>query len=124
MLSSAPVGAGLAGLTNSPALVLAGFFVSGLGFAPGMAALQYGASRRTPPASAPLAFGWLVTAMMLGGSFGTLVSGLLVDTRGDGGAFAAATAVGLLSAVVPVVCRAVVADRAAPALSSEHSSRA
>jgi MFS family permease len=83
-------------------LLYAALFVSGLGFAPSMAAFYALVSGALSESSTPEAFGWLNTAGLVGGATGTAIAGVLGDAVGPLGPFAAATLFSVVAAVLPL----------------------
>ena len=77
-------------------------FLSGLGFAPSLAALYAMVSAALPESATPEAFGWLNTAGLVGGATGTAIAGLLGDALGAPGPFAAATVASVVAALLPL----------------------
>lgn len=103
VLGGVAVATGAAGLVPGIPLLYGVLFLSGLGFAPSLAALYAMVSGALPESSAPEAFGWLNTAGLIGAAAGTAVAGVLGDALGAPGPFVAATAASVVAAVLPVV---------------------
>jgi MFS family permease len=99
------IGTGLASIVPGVALQSAALFVSGLGFAPALAALYYMVSKVVDERAAAEAFGWLNTAALVGGAAGTAVAGVMGDVWGPAGAYAAATVLAVAAAASPAVIR-------------------
>jgi MFS family permease len=78
-------------------------FLSGLGFAPSLAALYAMVSGALPDSKTPEAFGWLNTAGLVGGAAGTAVAGVLGDALGAAGPFVTATIFSVAAAALPVL---------------------
>lgn len=83
-------------------LLYAVLFLSGLGFAPSLAALYAMVSEALPESATPEAFGWLNTAGLIGGATGTAVAGTLGDAIGPAGPFVAATVASIVAALLPL----------------------
>ena len=77
-------------------------FLSGLGFAPSLAALYALVSEALPESSTPEAFGWLNTAGLIGAATGTAVAGVLGDALSAAGPFIAATVASVIAALLPI----------------------
>ncbi|MFP3466987.1 MFS transporter [Leifsonia sp. SIMBA_070] len=92
-----------AGLVPGIPLLYGVLFLSGLGFAPSLAALYAMVSGALPESSTPEAFGWLNTAGLVGGATGTAVAGVLGDALGPAGPFVAATAASVVAALLPIL---------------------
>ena len=95
-----------AGLATGTVVQLVFLFVSGLGFAPALAALYYMVSKVVAERSATEAFGWLQTGALVGAAGGSAVGGALGEATGPSGAYAAATAIAVAAALVPLAARA------------------
>ena len=102
VLGGVAVATAAAGLVPGIPLLYGVLFLSGLGFAPSLAALYAMVSEALPESSTPEAFGWLNTAGLLGAATGTAVAGLLGDAFGPAGPFVAATAASVVAALLPV----------------------
>ncbi|MDR6972121.1 MFS transporter [Leifsonia shinshuensis] len=102
VLGGVAVATAAAGLVPGIPLLYAVLFLSGLGFAPSLAALYAMVSAALPEASTPEAFGWLNTAGLVGGATGTAVAGVLGDALGAPGPFVAATAASVVAALLPL----------------------
>ncbi|MEY9951650.1 MFS transporter [Leifsonia sp. EB34] len=83
-------------------LLYAALFVSGLGFAPSLAALYALVSAALPESSTPEAFGWLNTAGLVGGAAGSAAAGWLGDATGTAGPFVAAVAFSVVASLLPL----------------------
>lgn len=106
-LATGVVGPLAAGYLPGAPLFFLAFFVSGLGFAPALSALHHAVAVDVEERSAPEAFGWLMTAGMLGAALGTFTAGRLVDTAGIGGTFLGATLFGIVAMTVPLVTKVI-----------------
>lgn len=104
-LSVVAIGTGLAGAVPGLILLCLALFVSGLGFAPALAALYFMVSNIVDERAATEAFGWLNTAALVGAAAGTAVAGVMGDAFGPGGAYAAATVLAVAAAASPAVMR-------------------
>lgn len=100
------LGTAAAGLTTEPLLIGTALFLSGLGFAPALAALYYMVSNVVDPRAATEAFGWMQTALLAGAASGTAVSGAVGESAGPSGSFMVAAVAACLAAVAPMVTRA------------------
>jgi MFS family permease len=102
VLGGVAVATAAAGLVPGIPLLYGVLFLSGLGFAPSLAALYAMVSSALPESSTPEAFGWLNTAGLVGGAAGTAVAGVLGDALGSAGPFVAATAASAVAALLPL----------------------
>lgn len=101
------VGPLAAAVLPGTALFMAAYFVSGLGFAPALAALHHSVSVTVEDHDSAEAFGWLMTAGTLGAALGTLVGGWLIDSIDVTGALVGATAFGSIAVAIPVLTRVI-----------------
>jgi MFS family permease len=99
------VGTGLAGVSGDLWLILLALFLSGLGFAPALAAIYVMVSAVVREDAATEVFGFLNTASLVGGALGTALAGVLSESAGPTGAFAAATVLAVAAALSPAVAR-------------------
>ena len=102
ILGGVAVATAAAGLVPGIPLLYGVLFVSGLGFAPSLAALYAMVSGALPESSTPEAFGWLNTAGLIGAATGTAVAGVLGDALGPAGPFVAATVASVVAALLPL----------------------
>ncbi|SDH74235.1 Predicted arabinose efflux permease, MFS family [Leifsonia sp. 98AMF] len=102
VLGGVAVATAAAGLVPGIPLLYGVLFLSGLGFAPSLAALYAMVSSALPETATPEAFGWLNTAGLVGGATGTAVAGVLGDALGPGDPFVAATAASVVAALLPL----------------------
>lgn len=92
-----------AGLITALLPLFAVMFLSGLGYAPSLAALYAMVSESLGEGESAEAFGWLNTAGLVGGAAGTAVAGFAGQSGGSFGPFLVATAFVALAAVLPLV---------------------
>lgn len=104
-LAIVALGTGLAGLVPGFVLLSLALFISGLGFAPALAALYFMVSTVVERRSATEAFGWLGTAALIGGATGTALGGVMSEEFGPPGAFAVATLLALAAVASPGIAR-------------------
>lgn len=104
-LSLVGVGIVLFGIVDSRVLQFASLFLSGLGFAPALSALYIMVSSEIEEHVATEAFGWLNSAMFVGGAIGTAVAGVAAEAHGFMGAIVAAALLSVLAAVSPLIAR-------------------
>jgi MFS family permease len=102
ILGGVAVATAAAGVVPGIPLLYGVLFLSGLGFAPSLAALYAMVSEALPEQETPEAFGWLNTAGLIGGATGTAVAGVLGDVLGASGPFVAAVAASVLAALLPL----------------------
>nr|WP_283810121.1 MFS transporter [Leifsonia sp. C5G2] len=102
ILGGVAVATAAAGVVPGIPLLYVLLFLSGLGFAPSLAALYAMVSEALPESATPEAFGWLNTAGLIGAATGTAVAGLLGDAVGTAGPFVAAAAASILAAALPL----------------------
>ena len=102
ILGGVAVATAAAGLVPGIPLLYAVLFLSGLGFAPSLAALYALVSEALPESSTPEAFGWLNTAGLIGAATGTAVAGVLGDALSAAGPFIAATVASVIAALLPI----------------------
>ncbi len=91
--------------SDSPVLFSAALFVSGFGFAPGIASLLLMVSHAVRSEDSAEAFGWIATAALLGGACGTALGGFLTDAYDFQTTFAIAAVLAFASAGVLVISR-------------------
>ncbi|KUI35516.1 MFS transporter [Mycobacterium sp. GA-2829] len=99
------VGVALFGVLDDPVLRFASLFVSGVGFAPAMAALFHMVSVEVDEHLATEAFGWLNSAMLGGGAIGTAAAGVATQSHGVLGAIVVSAVLGGIAAVSPILAR-------------------
>jgi MFS family permease len=106
-ISMAVVAAGTAlfGLVDGYGLQIAALFVSGLGFAPALAALYVMVSRETAEHSTAEAFGWLNSGALVGGATGTAVGGVIVDSYSAFAVIMVSAVLALVAACTPLIAR-------------------
>lgn len=80
------VGIVLFAVFDNRVLQFASLFLSGLGFAPALSALYIMVSREIEEHVATEAFGWLNSAMFVGGAIGTALAGVATEAHGFMGA--------------------------------------
>ncbi len=85
--------------------LLLAMFLSGVGFAPALAALYSMISESVQQSAATEVFGWLNTGALVGGAAGTAIGGFLADRAGASGPFVAATLLAVGAAASPLVAR-------------------
>lgn len=91
--------------SDSPVLFSAALFVSGFGFAPGIASLLLMVSHAVRSEDSAEAFGWIATAALLGGACGTALGGFTTDAYDFQTTFAIAAVLAFASAGVLVISR-------------------
>ncbi|WP_193045545.1 MFS transporter [Mycolicibacterium baixiangningiae] len=99
------VGIVLFGVFDNRVLQFASLFMSGLGFAPALSALYIMVSGEIEEHVATEAFGWLNSAMFVGGAIGTALAGVVTEAHGFRGAIVVAAVLALLTAVSPIIAR-------------------
>ncbi|WP_435742070.1 MFS transporter [Nocardioides sp. SYSU DS0663] len=99
------VGTAAAGAPVPAPAMLVALFVSGLGFAPALAAVYYMVSNVVDQLAAAEAFGWLQTAALVGAATGTSISGVAGEAHGPVGCFVVATTLACLATVTPGLVR-------------------
>ncbi|BCI56078.1 MFS transporter [Mycolicibacterium litorale] len=99
------VGIVLFGVFDNLVLQFVSLFLSGLGFAPAMSALFIMVSQAVDDHAATEAFGWLNSAMFVGGAIGTAVAGIATEAHGFLGAVLVAALLAGIGALSPLVAR-------------------
>jgi MFS family permease len=99
------IGIVLFGVFDNRVLQFASLFLSGLGFAPALSALYIMVSGEIEEHVATEAFGWLNSAMFVGGAIGTALAGVATEAHGFMGAVVVAATLALLTAVSPLIAR-------------------
>jgi MFS family permease len=99
------LGTGLAGLVDAFPLLLLAMFLSGVGFAPALAAMYSMVSAVVAESAATEVFGWLTTAALVGAAAGTALGGVLSDVHGPAGAYLAAAILAVAATASPGVAR-------------------
>lgn len=93
--------------SHSPVLFSIALFISGFGFAPGIASLLLMVSHAVAPEDSAEAFGWIGTAALLGGAAGTALGGVITDAYDFHTTFGVAAILAFASAGVLVISRIV-----------------
>ncbi|BBY18703.1 MFS transporter [Mycolicibacterium litorale] len=99
------VGIVLFAVFDNRVLQFASLFLSGLGFAPALSALYIMVSREIEEHVATEAFGWLNSAMFVGGAIGTALAGVATEAHGFMGAVVVAALLAGVAALSPIVAR-------------------
>lgn len=99
------IGIVMFGVFDNRVLQFASLFLSGLGFAPALSALYIMVSQEIEEHVATEAFGWLNSAMFVGGAIGTALAGVATEAHGFMGAVVVAAVLALLTAVSPLIAR-------------------
>ena len=99
------VGTVLFGLADGYPLQIAALLVSGLGFAPALAAIYMMVSQETAEHAAAEAFGWLNSGALVGGALGTALGGVIADAYDPFVVVIASATLALAAACTPLIAR-------------------
>ncbi len=99
------VGTVLFGVADGYPLQIAALLVSGLGFAPALAAIYVMVSQETAEHAAAEAFGWLNSGALVGGALGTALGGVIADAYDPFAVVIASAALALAAACTPLIAR-------------------